>query len=182
MTRSATVSRTTNETDIQLSLELDGRGEGQRDTGVGFFDHLLDAVARHGLLDLDVRVDGDLETGPHHTVEDTGIALGRELTLERRERAAGDVDGRRRARVVHRHDGVAEAADAGAVAERLVEGLAERQAGVLDGVVRTGLEVALDLDVEVQAAVARHRVEQVVEEADAGAALAGSCPVQGQGE
>ncbi len=79
MTRSADISRTTNETDISLSLSLDGDGSGERATGVGFFDHLLDAVARHGRLDLDVQVRGDLETGPHHTVEDTGIALGRAL-------------------------------------------------------------------------------------------------------
>ena len=79
MTRSAHVARTTNETDISLSLGLDGDGAGTRTTGVGFFDHLLDAIARHGGLDLDVNVTGDLETGPHHTVEDTGIALGRAL-------------------------------------------------------------------------------------------------------
>lgn len=79
MTRSAEIERTTNETDISLSLSLDGDGAGTRSTGVGFFDHLLDAVARHGRLDLDVKVAGDLETGPHHTVEDTGIALGRAL-------------------------------------------------------------------------------------------------------
>ena len=79
MTRSADISRTTGETDISLSLALDGDGAGTRTTGVGFFDHLLDAIARHGGLDLDVNVTGDLETGPHHTVEDTGIALGRAL-------------------------------------------------------------------------------------------------------
>ena len=76
MSRTSQIHRTTGETDVQLSLDLDGTGAGERETGVGFFDHLLDAVARHGLLDLDVRVEGDLETGPHHTVEDTGIALG----------------------------------------------------------------------------------------------------------
>ena len=79
MSRTADIERTTNETDIRLSLGLDGDGSGERSTGVGFFDHLLDAVARHGRLDLDVKVEGDLETGPHHTVEDTGIALGRAL-------------------------------------------------------------------------------------------------------
>jgi len=77
--RSADISRTTNETDIRLSLALDGTGEGERSTGVGFFDHMLDALARHARIDLDVTVTGDLETGPHHTVEDTGIALGRAL-------------------------------------------------------------------------------------------------------
>ena len=91
MTRSAEISRTTNETDIRLALALDGAGGGSRSTGVGFFDHLLDAVARHGRLDLDVKVDGDLETGPHHTVEDTGIALGRAL-----DEALGDRSGIRR--------------------------------------------------------------------------------------
>ena len=91
MTRSADISRRTNETDIELSLTLDGDGAGERSTGVGFFDHLLDAVARHGRLDLDVKVEGDLETGPHHTVEDTGIALGRAL-----DEALGDRSGIRR--------------------------------------------------------------------------------------
>ena len=91
MSRTSQIHRTTGETDVQLSLELDGSGGGERATGVGFFDHLLDAVARHGLLDLDVRVDGDLETGPHHTVEDTGIALGQAL-----DEALGDRAGIRR--------------------------------------------------------------------------------------
>jgi imidazoleglycerol-phosphate dehydratase len=79
VSRTSQIHRTTGETDVQLSLDLDGTGAGERSTGVGFFDHLLDAVARHGGLDLDVRVDGDLETGSHHTVEDTGIALGQAL-------------------------------------------------------------------------------------------------------
>ncbi len=91
MTRSAEIARTTNETDIRLVLGLEGSGGGARSTGVGFFDHLLDAVARHGRLDLDVTVNGDLETGPHHTVEDTGIALGRAL-----DEALGDRTGIRR--------------------------------------------------------------------------------------
>jgi imidazoleglycerol-phosphate dehydratase len=76
VSRTSQIHRTTGETDVQLSLDLDGTGAGERETGIGFFDHLLDSVARHGLFDLDVHVDGDLETGPHHTVEDTGIALG----------------------------------------------------------------------------------------------------------
>ena len=79
MSRTSQIHRTTGETDVQLSLDLDGTGAGERSTGVGFFDHLLDAVARHGLFDLDVKVEGDLETGSHHTVEDTGIALGQAL-------------------------------------------------------------------------------------------------------
>ncbi|HET8822552.1 MAG TPA: imidazoleglycerol-phosphate dehydratase HisB [Thermoleophilaceae bacterium] len=91
MSRTSQINRTTGETDVQLSLDLDGAGGGERATGVRFFDHLLDAVARHGLLDLDVHVDGDLETGPHHTVEDTGIALGQAL-----DEALGDRAGIRR--------------------------------------------------------------------------------------
>jgi imidazoleglycerol-phosphate dehydratase len=79
MNRTAEVSRTTGETDIKLSLRLDGTGQGTRRTGVGFFDHMLDAVARHGRLDLDVEAQGDLETGAHHTVEDTGIVLGQAI-------------------------------------------------------------------------------------------------------
>jgi imidazoleglycerol-phosphate dehydratase len=79
MNRTAEVSRTTGETDIKLSLRLDGTGRGSRSTGVGFFDHMLDAVARHGRLDLDVEANGDLETGAHHTVEDTGIVLGQAI-------------------------------------------------------------------------------------------------------
>jgi imidazoleglycerol-phosphate dehydratase len=79
VSRTAHIHRVTGETDVSLSLGLDGTGAGERDTGVGFFDHLLDAVARHGGLDFDVGVRGDLETGPHHTVEDTGIALGQAL-------------------------------------------------------------------------------------------------------
>jgi imidazoleglycerol-phosphate dehydratase len=79
VSRTAHIHRVTGETDVSLSLALDGSGEGERHTGIGFFDHLLDAVARHGGLALDVRVNGDLETGPHHTVEDTGLALGQAL-------------------------------------------------------------------------------------------------------
>jgi imidazoleglycerol-phosphate dehydratase len=79
VSRTAEITRTTGETDIALSLELDGTGGGERATGVGFLDHLLDAVARHGRLNLDVRASGDLQTGPHHTVEDTGLVLGQAL-------------------------------------------------------------------------------------------------------
>src|SRR5919107_62639 len=91
MSRSAEIARATKETDIALSLALDGSGGGTRATGVGFLDHMLDLLARHGRLDLDVKVEGDLETGPHHTVEDTGIALGRAL-----DEALGDRAGIRR--------------------------------------------------------------------------------------
>ena len=76
MTRNAKIERTTGETDIQLELGLDGTGAGERSTGVGFLDHMLDLLARHGHLDLTVRATGDLETGAHHTVEDVGICLG----------------------------------------------------------------------------------------------------------
>ena len=79
MSRSAEINRTTRETDIAMRLSLDGAGGGERSTGVGFLDHMLDAVARHGRLDLDVRAKGDLQTGPHHTVEDVGIVFGQAL-------------------------------------------------------------------------------------------------------
>ena len=79
MSRSAQISRTTNETDISLSLTLDGSGAGTRTTGVGFFDHMLDALARHGRMDLEVQATGDLQTGAHHTVEDVGLVIGQAL-------------------------------------------------------------------------------------------------------
>jgi len=85
MTRTAEIERSTGETDVRMSLGLDGSGNGERDTGVGFFDHMLDLFARHGRLDLDVRAQGDLKTGAHHTVEDVGICLGQAL-----DRALGD--------------------------------------------------------------------------------------------
>ena len=91
MSRTSEISRTTNETSVELRLDLDGSGAGERASGVGFFDHLMDAVARHGGLDLDLRVRGDLETGPHHTVEDSGLALGAAL-----DEALGDRAGIRR--------------------------------------------------------------------------------------
>jgi imidazoleglycerol-phosphate dehydratase len=79
VSRSATLSRTTSETAITVALTLDGEGAGARSTGVGFFDHMLDALARHGGVDLEVEARGDLETGAHHTVEDTGLLIGRAL-------------------------------------------------------------------------------------------------------
>jgi imidazoleglycerol-phosphate dehydratase len=79
MTRTAQITRKTGETDVSLTLGLDGSGAGTRSTGVGFLDHMLDLVARHGRFDLDVEVTGDLQTGAHHTVEDTGIVLGQAL-------------------------------------------------------------------------------------------------------
>jgi imidazoleglycerol-phosphate dehydratase len=91
VSRTSQIHRTTGETDVQLTLDLDGSGEGTRETGVGFFDHLLDALARHSGLDLDVLAQGDLQTGPHHTVEDTGIVLGQAI-----DEALGDRAGIRR--------------------------------------------------------------------------------------
>jgi imidazoleglycerol-phosphate dehydratase len=77
--RSATIQRATGETDVRLTLALDGTGQGTRETGVGFFDHMLDLLARHGRIDLDVKVSGDLQTGAHHTAEDTAIVFGQAL-------------------------------------------------------------------------------------------------------
>ena len=77
--REATIERRTGETEVLLSLRLEGTGVGTRDTGVGFFDHMLDLLARHGRIDLDVKVSGDLQTGAHHTAEDTAIVLGQAL-------------------------------------------------------------------------------------------------------
>ena len=85
--RSAEVDRRTAETGIALSLALDGTGAGERATGIGFFDHMLDLLARHGRLDLTVRADGDLQTGGHHTVEDVGICLGSALDTALGDRA-----------------------------------------------------------------------------------------------
>jgi imidazoleglycerol-phosphate dehydratase len=85
MSRTATIERRTGETDVVLALALDGTGAGARASGVGFLDHMLDLLARHGRLDLDLRVSGDLQTGAHHTVEDTAIVLGQAL-----DRALGD--------------------------------------------------------------------------------------------
>ncbi|HEX4717710.1 MAG TPA: imidazoleglycerol-phosphate dehydratase HisB [Thermoleophilaceae bacterium] len=79
MSRTSQISRSTGETDITVSLSLDGSGKGTRTTGVGFFDHMLDALARHSGLDLDVDAQGDLQTGSHHTVEDVGIVVGQAL-------------------------------------------------------------------------------------------------------
>ncbi len=77
--RTAAVSRETAETDVEVTLDLDGDGEHTVDTGVGFFDHMLASLAKHGLFDLTVRCDGDLAVDDHHTVEDVGIALGEAL-------------------------------------------------------------------------------------------------------
>jgi imidazoleglycerol-phosphate dehydratase len=87
MSRSAQIDRKTAETDIHVSLELDGEGAGERETGVGFFDHMLDLLARHGHVDLVVRAQGDLDTGAHHTVEDVGICIGQALDSALADRA-----------------------------------------------------------------------------------------------
>ena len=76
MGRSADISRVTRETDIQMSLDLDGSGKAEISTGIGFFDHMLNSFARHGFFDLCLTVKGDLEVDTHHTIEDTGIVLG----------------------------------------------------------------------------------------------------------
>jgi len=87
MSRTAEITRATRETSVSLRLALDGTGAGTRESGVGFLDHMLDLLARHGRLDLDVKVSGDLETGGHHTVEDTGIVLGQALDEALADRA-----------------------------------------------------------------------------------------------
>ena len=89
--RKATVSRKTAETEISVEIDLDGSGVYDNQTGVGFFDHMLDQLARHALIDMKVRAVGDLHIDDHHTVEDTGIALGQAL-----REALGDKRGIRR--------------------------------------------------------------------------------------
>ena len=91
MERKASVCRTTKETDISVILNLDGTGRASVDTGIGFFDHMLNGFARHGLFDLEVKARGDLEVDCHHTIEDTGIVLGQAIL-----KAAGDKAGIRR--------------------------------------------------------------------------------------
>ena len=88
MSRTAQISRSTGETQVRVSLALDGAGTGTRETGVGFLDHMLDLLARHARLDLDVNAQGDLQTGAHHTVEDVGICIGQAL-----DEALGDRSG-----------------------------------------------------------------------------------------
>jgi imidazoleglycerol-phosphate dehydratase len=86
--RQATVSRETRETSITVSVDLDGKGDANLSTGVAFLDHMLDQVARHGMIDLDVRAKGDLHIDAHHTVEDIGIVFGQAVS-----KAAGDKKG-----------------------------------------------------------------------------------------
>ena len=80
MNRSAEVTRKTKETQIRVRIDLDGTGQARISTGVGFYDHMLDQLGRHGLFDLTVKTDGDLHIDMHHTVEDTGIVLGQAVT------------------------------------------------------------------------------------------------------
>ena len=89
--RMAQLERVTNETQITVELDLDGTGQSEVATGIGFFDHMLDQLARHALMDLKIKATGDLHIDDHHTVEDTGIALGQALA-----RALGDKRGIRR--------------------------------------------------------------------------------------
>ena len=89
--RTAKIERKTKETDIVLELNLDGTGKAEVSTGIGFFDHMLEGFARHGLFDLDVKVDGDLFVDCHHTIEDTGIVLGQAI-----KDAVGDKKGIKR--------------------------------------------------------------------------------------
>ncbi|MGH7631479.1 MAG: imidazoleglycerol-phosphate dehydratase HisB [Gemmatimonadales bacterium] len=91
MPRVGDVTRTTKETELRVRVDLDGRGEASIRTGIGFFDHMLEALARHALLDLEVQATGDLHVDGHHTVEDTGIALGQAIA-----EALGDRAGIRR--------------------------------------------------------------------------------------
>lgn len=87
MSRTATIDRVTGETEVRLTLTLDGTGAGERTTGIGFLDHMLDLLARHARMDLDVEVRGDLQTGAHHTAEDTAIVLGQALNEALGDRA-----------------------------------------------------------------------------------------------
>src|SRR5580692_832629 len=91
MPRTANIHRATSETQIELSIDLDGNGRSSIATGVGFFDHMLNLLSRHSLIDLTVRAAGDLHVDPHHTVEDVGICLGKALA-----EALGDKAGIRR--------------------------------------------------------------------------------------
>ena len=91
MSRKAESIRKTKETDISISLDIDGTGKGSIDTGVGFFNHMLSGMARHGFLDLEVKIKGDLEVDDHHTIEDCGIVFGQALS-----KALGDKAGIKR--------------------------------------------------------------------------------------
>lgn len=94
--RKGQITRTTKETDITVSVDLDGSGRAEVATGVGFFDHMLDQIARHGMMDISIRAKGDLHIDDHHTVEDVGIALGQAV-----RQALGDMKGITRYADVH---------------------------------------------------------------------------------
>lgn len=89
--RTASINRDTNETQIQVSIDLDGTGKANLDSGIPFLDHMLDQIARHGVIDIDIKANGDLQIDDHHTVEDIGITLGQAFT-----KALGDKKGIRR--------------------------------------------------------------------------------------
>lgn len=91
MSRAAEIKRVTGETDISVNLKIDGTGKSEIDTGIGFFNHMLEGFAKHGFFDLDVKVTGDLQVDGHHTVEDTGIVLGNAI-----KEAVGDKKGIKR--------------------------------------------------------------------------------------
>lgn len=91
MIRNAEINRKTKETDIQIKMNLDGNGDSAIDTGIGFFDHMLEGFSKHGFFDLEVSVKGDLHVDGHHTVEDTGIVLGTAI-----KEAVGDKKGIKR--------------------------------------------------------------------------------------
>lgn len=91
MSRKSSVTRNTKETQIQLSLDLDGTGTASLQSGIGFFDHMMDGFARHGLFDVELTVCGDLQVDDHHTIEDTGIVLGQAI-----KEAVGDKKGIKR--------------------------------------------------------------------------------------
>lgn len=100
MPRTAKISRQTKETKVKISLDLDGSGKTVAETGVGFFDHMLDLLGRHSLIDLSIEAQGDLKVDAHHTVEDVGIVLGQTL-----EKALGEKRGIQRLRLGYRPNG-----------------------------------------------------------------------------
>jgi imidazoleglycerol-phosphate dehydratase len=130
--RTATVRRATNETTVEVELRLDGQGDAAVATGIGFLDHLLDSLARHGLFDLRVRADGDLHVDEHHTAEDVAIALGRAF-----DQALGERRGIRR--IAHAYAPLDEAlalavVDAGGRGYAVVDAdFVGRRIGGLDG-------------------------------------------------